>query len=383
MDQSFWKNFVSETDAMLRETARKFAIKEIAPHADEWEEAESFPRDLYVKAGDAGILGVGFPEEYGGSGGGAMSTVMLIEGMMHGGSTGVTVGLGSLGIALPPIFNADDEALIERYARPAFRGEKIAALGITEPGTGSDVAGIRTTAVRDGGEWVVNGSKLYITSGVRADFVTTLVRTGDDPHGGLSFLVIDTGLEGVSVSKKLKKTGWWASDTAELAFEDVRVPAGNLVGEEGGGFVALMQNFQSERIALAAYGVATAELAYDETMKWIREREAFGRPISKFQVTRHKMADMATRIVAAKTFVYQVADRMDADEYRVAEVSMAKNLAAELAVDVTYEAVQLHGGMGYMRESLVERLSRDARLLPIGGGTQEIMKEIISKSLGL
>ncbi len=383
MDQSFYASFLDETDQMFRETAQRFALKEIAPHAVEWEEAGEFPRELYRKAADAGILGVGFPLEVGGSGGGAMATVVTIEGLMRGGSTGVSIGLGSLGIAIPPILHSGDESLIERFAAPALRGEKIAALGITEPGTGSDVAGVRTSAVKDGDEWVVNGAKLYITSGCRADFITTLVRTGDDPHGGLSFLIIEKDREGVSVSKKLRKTGWWASDTAELAFDNVRVPAENLVGEEGSGFVALMQNFQMERVALAAYGVATAEVAFEETMKWIGEREAFGRPISKFQVTRHKMADMATRIVGAKSFVYQLANRIDAGEYRVAEVSMAKNLTAELAMDVTYEAVQLHGGMGYMRESLVERLSRDARLLPIGGGTQEIMKEIIAKSLGL
>jgi len=380
---SFYDNFLNETHRMLRETAERFALEEIRPHAHAWEEAGEFPRELYKKAADAGILGVGFPEEIGGSGGGMLDMVVIVEGMMRGGSTGVSVGLGSLGIALPPIVQSGNEDLIDRYAKPALAGEKIAALAITEPGTGSDVSGVRTRAVRDGEHYVVQGAKLYITSGVRADFLTTLVRTSDEKHGGLSFLVIDKELQGVSVSRALEKTGWWASDTAELAFDDVRVPAANLVGGEGGGFVVLMQNFQSERLALAAYGIATAELALEETMSWVHEREAFGRPIAKFQVTRHKLADMATRITAAKTFVYQVASRIDAGEYLVKEVSMAKNLTAELAVDVTYEAVQLHGGMGYMRESLVERLSRDARLLPIGGGTQEIMKEVIAQNLGL
>lgn len=379
---SFYDNFLDETHTMLRETAERFATTEIRPNAHQWEEAGEFPRELYQKAAAAGILGVGFPEEIGGSGGGMMDMVVVVEGMMRGGSTGVSVGLGSLGIALPPIVRSEDERLIEKYARPAIAGEKIAALAITEPGTGSDVAGVRTRAVRDGDHYIVNGAKLYITSGVRADFLTTLVRTGEDKHGGLSFLIIDKALDGVSVSRSLDKTGWWASDTAELAFDDVRVPAENLVGGEGGGFVVLMQNFQSERLALAAYGVATAEMALEETLSWVQEREAFGRPISKFQVTRHKLADMATRITAAKTFVYQVASRIDGGEYLVKEVSMAKNLCAELAVDVTYEAVQLHGGMGYMRETLVERLSRDARLLPIGGGTQEIMKEVIAQNMG-
>lgn len=379
----FYDNLLTETDRMIRDTAKKFALNEIRPHADAWEEAGEFPRALYTSAAAAGILGVGFDESLGGSGGGAIAQVMAIEGMMHGGSTGVSVGLGSLGIALPPIVQSGNPDLIDRFVRPTLSGQKIAALAITEPNAGSDVAGIKTTAVRDGDTFIVNGAKLYITSGVRADFLTTLVRTSEDPHGGLSFLVIEKSFEGVSVSRALKKTGWWASDTAELAFDDVRVPASNLVGAEGSGFYALMQNFQNERLALAAYGVATAEMAIQECREWVTQRHAFGRPLSKFQVTRHKLADMITRTTAAKTFVYQLAKRVDMGDYLVAEVSMAKNLAAELAVDVTYDAVQLFGGMGYMRESLVDRLSRDARLLPIGGGSQEIMKEIIAKNLGL
>jgi len=380
---TFFDNLLSETDLMIRETAERFALKEIRPHAETWEEAGEFPISLYKKAATAGILGVGFPEEIGGSGGGAMAVVMAVEGLMQGGSTGVAVGLGSLGIALPPIIQSESPDLIQRFAKPALAGERIAALAITEPGTGSDVAGVATRAVRDGDTYVVNGSKLYITSGVRADFVTTLVRTDEDPHGGLTFLVIEKGTPGFEVSRALKKTGWWASDTAELSFQDVRVPVANRIGEEGGGFFTLMRNFQTERLALAAYGIATARLALDEAKEWAKERKAFGRPISKFQVNRHKLADMETRVLATQTFVYQLAFRMDQGEYLVTEVSMAKNLAAELAVSVTYDAVQLFGGMGYMRETLVERLSRDARLLPIGGGTQEVMKEIIARNLNL
>ena len=208
------------------------------------------------------------------------------------------------------------------------------------------------------------------------------MRTGKDPHGGLSFLVVPADLEGVDASKSLKKTGWCASDTARISFDEVRVPADHLLGSEGAGFIGLMRNFQNERLALAAYGEATAQVALEEAESYVDQREAFGRPISGFQVTRHKLADMATRVMSARTFVYQVARRMDQGEYRVKEVSMAKNLCAEVANEVTYEAVQLHGGMGYMRETMVERLSRDARLLPIGGGTQEIMKEIIAKEAG-
>ncbi len=379
----FYDNIIGEEHRMLRSAAKRFALAEIAPHAQAWEEAGEFPRELYKKAADAGGLGIGFPEEMGGMGGGPLHMLMGIEGLMHGTSTGVTVGLGSLGIALPPIVQANDPAQVDRFVRPVLAGEKIAALAITEPGTGSDVAAVRTRAVKDGDHYVVNGAKMFITSGVRADYLTTLVRTGPDPHGGLSFVVIESGMEGVSVSRALKKTGWWARDTAELAFHEVRVPVSHLVGRENSGFVTLMRNFQTERLALAAYGYATAELALREAIAYAKQREVFGRPVAKFQVSKHKLADMATQVTAAKTLTYQVAARMSAGDYCVKEVSMAKNLCAKVAVEVCYEAVQLHGGMGYMRETVVERLSRDARLLPIGGGTQEIMKEIIAKNMGL
>jgi acyl-CoA dehydrogenase len=379
---SFYDNFLTETHRMVRDTCRRFAEKEILPNAHEWEEAEAFPKSLYAKAGAAGIIGGGFPEEVGGSGGGPMEMVMGIEGLMRGGSTGVAVGLGIAGIALPPIIQSGNEALIDRYVRPVIAGQKVGALCITEPGTGSDVAAVSTRGRLDGDHYVVNGSKMFITSGVVADAYTTLVRTGDDPHMGLTFVVIDADSPGVSVSRSLKKTGWRASDTAELAFEDVRVPVSNRVGAEGSAFATLMRNFQTERLALAAYGVATALIAWEEALAYAKERQAFGKSLMGFQVTRHKLADMATQVTAARTFLYQVASRMGEGQEVIAEVSMAKNMAAQTAIDVCYEAVQIHGGMGYMRETLVERLSRDARLLPIGGGTQEIMKEIIGKRLG-
>lgn len=379
----FFDNLLDDSHRLLRASCRRFAEAEIAPHAHAWEEAGAFPRELYGAAARAGVLGVGFDEALGGSGGGALHIVMAVEGLMRGGSTGVSVGLGSLGIALPPIVQAADPWQLETFVRPCLAGEKIAALAVTEPNTGSDVAGVATRARRDGDHYVVTGAKLFITSGTRADVLTTLVRTGDDPHGGLSFMVLTRDMPGVSASRALKKTGWWASDTAELAFDEVRVPLSHRVGPEGGGFATLMRNFQTERLALAAYGAATAELALEEALRYTRERHAFGRPIAKFQVTRHKLADMATRVMAAKTVVYQVATRMDRGQSVVREVSMAKNLCSDVATEVTWEAVQLFGGMGYMRETLVERLARDARLLPIGGGTQEVMKEIIAKTMGL
>lgn len=379
----FYDNYLTEELSKIRDTARRFAEDHIKPHANEWEEAELFPRELYKRAASIGLLGVGFAEEVGGSGGGSFEQTMLIEGLMYGGTTGVTVGLGSLGIALPPLAHAADPEQIERFMKPVFSGDKIAALAVTEPGTGSDVAGIRTRAKRDGDDYVINGAKMFITSGVRADFLVTLCRTSDEPHAGLTFFVIESDMEGVSVSRSLKKTGWRASDTAELAFDNVRVPVRNRVGSEGQGFYDVMRNFQGERLGLATYGYSTAQIALDESIQYARDREAFGKPLTGFQVTRHKLADMAMRVCAAKTLTYQVAARMAAGEFVLKEVSMAKNLAAETAVSVTYDAVQIHGGMGYMRETLVERLSRDARLLPIGGGTTEIMKEIISKNMGL
>ena len=379
----FFDEFLDSEHRLCFETSRKFAEREILPHAHDWEEAGSFPRELYAEAAEAGLLGIGFPEELGGSGGTALHQVMVIEGLMRGGSTGVCVGLGSIGIGLPAIVQNATPDLEDRLIRPILAGKKISALAITEPGTGSDVSGVKTRAVLDGDDYIVSGSKLFITSGVRADYWTTLVRTDEDPHGGLSFLVIERDMPGVSISAPLKKTGWHASDTAELGFDEVRVPRRNLLGEEGSGFLTLMKNFQTERLALATYGCATAQICLEEAQRYAKEREAFGRPLSGFQVTRHKLAEMATQTLAARTLTYQVAKQMAAGKYLVQEVSMAKNFCAQVAMKVSFDAVQIFGGMGYMRETLVERLSRDARLLPIGGGTHEVMNEIISKGLGL
>lgn len=376
-------HYLNDSHKAFRETCLRFAEKEIRPHAEKWEEAHEFPRELYTKAAQAGILGAHFPEEYGGSGGDIWHALVAVEGLMTGGSTGVVVGLDSLGIALPPILNLGSEEQKRRFVPPVLRGEKIAALGVTEPGTGSDVAGVKTRAVRDGDSYVINGAKMFITSGVRADQVTVLCRTSEDPHGGLTFFVVEKGMKGFSVGRALRKTGWWASDTAELVFEDVRVPIENRIGDEGSGFLGVMQNFQGERISLAAFATVTADLALQEAIRYAKEREAFGKPIAAFQVTRHKLAKMATQVEAAKAFTYTVADRLNRGEYCVKEVSMAKNFCADVAQYVTYEAVQIFGGAGYMRETLVERLARDARLIPIGGGTTEIMNEIISKLMGL
>jgi acyl-CoA dehydrogenase len=374
---------LSEEHEMFRETCRRFARDVIEPHVIEWEEAGEFPRSLYKQAAEAGLLGTAIPEEYGGSGGDGLHALVRTEELLRPGSTGVAAGLGSLGIALPPIAILGSEEQKKRFFPPVLAGDQIAALAITEPGTGSDVAGITTRAVRKGDHYVLNGSKLYITSGARADIVSVLARTGGDRHGGLTFFVVERGMKGFSVSRALKKTGWWASDTAELAFEDVVVPVENRIGDEGSGFVALMQNFQSERMGLAVMGHATAEICFDEAIAYAKQRQAFNRPIAGFQVIRHRLAEMATKVSAAKTLNYSLAKRVLDGEYLVTETSMAKNFSAKVALEVCYDAVQIFGGMGYMRETKVERLSRDARLLPIGGGTSEIMNEIIAKGLGL
>jgi acyl-CoA dehydrogenase len=375
--------FETEEHAQLRANVRRFAQTRIAPHAHAWEEANEFPRELYKEAAEAGLLGISYPEEVGGSGGDITHALVAGEEMVLAGtSVGTTVGLNSHGIASPPILRAGTREQQQRFVTPVLRGEKIAALAITEPGGGSDVAGLKTRAQRVGDFYVVNGAKTFITSGCRADFVTTAVRTGGEGHQGISLLVIERGTPGFLVSKKLKKTGWWASDTAELAFEDCRVPVANLIGEENQGFLAIMLNFASERLFLAGQCVAIAELAYRESIQYARDRHAFGKSLTGFQVVRHKLADMASSLAAARALTSECAVRHTRGEQVAALCAMAKNVATDMCSFVCDQAVQIHGGNGYMREYLVERLYRDARLYPIGGGTREIMNEIISKFEG-
>lgn len=300
---------------------------------------------------------------------------------MRGGSGGLAASLGSLDIAIPPILCQGTEAQKSRFVPAVFRGERIAALGISEPNAGSDVASIRTRAVKDGNTYRVNGSKMFITSGVRAGQLTCAVRTGGEGYGGISLLVIESSTPGYSVSKGLKKMGWWASDTAQIYFDDCRVPVENLLGEEGKGFYGIMENFQTERLQLCVMANMTSLMALEESIRYAKEREAFGRPLSGFQVTRHKLADMATLVEASREFTYRVAAMIASGSCQIKEISMAKNFACMVGDRVTHDAVQIHGGYGYMREYLVERLYRDNRILSIGGGTQEIMKEIISKHL--
>jgi acyl-CoA dehydrogenase len=375
--------FETEEHTQLRDSVRRFAQKHIAPHAHAWEEACEFPRELYKTAAHANLLGISYPTEEGGAGGDLTHALVAAEEMvLYGHSVGTCVGLNSHGIALPPILRVGTAEQKKRFVLPVLAGVKISALAITEPNGGSDVASLRTKAVRDGDVYVVNGSKTFITSGCRADFVTTAVRTGGDGHGGISLLVIERGTPGFTVSKKLQKTGWWASDTAELSFEDCRVPVANLIGDENMGFLAIMINFATERLFLAGQCVAIAELAYRESVKYARDRKAFGKTLMGHQVLRHKLADMVTKIAAARALVSECAVRVVRGEQVPGLAAMTKNVSTDMCSAVVDQAVQIHGGNGYMREYLVERLYRDARLYPIGGGTREIMNEIIAKTEG-
>ncbi|MFV3330774.1 acyl-CoA dehydrogenase family protein [Pseudomonas sp. NY15437] len=381
---SVFAEYFDDSHRLVRDSVRRFVEREILPHVADWEEAEAFPRELYRKAGEAGILGIGYPESLGGSHEGDLfAKVAASEELMRCGSGGLVAGLGSLDIGLPPLIKWGRPELRERIAPQVLAGEKIMALAVTEPSGGSDVASLKTRAVRDGDHYRVSGSKTFITSGVRADYYTVAVRTGGDGFGGVSLLLVEKGTPGFAVSRTLKKMGWWASDTAELFFDDCKVPVENLIGAENMGFACIMANFQSERLALAIMANMTAQLALDEALAWSREREAFGKPIGKFQVLKHRLAEMATQVEVSREFTYRQAAKMAAGKSVIREISMAKNFATDVADRVTYDAVQVLGGMGYMRESLVERLYRDNRILSIGGGTREIMNEIIAKQMGL
>ncbi|MBL9045420.1 MAG: acyl-CoA dehydrogenase family protein [Myxococcales bacterium] len=378
--------FESEEHAALRAQVARFAESAISPHAQAWEEAAEFPRELYPAAAAAGVLGIGFPVEYGGSGGDITHQIVASEALtLHGRSVGTAVGLGSHLIALPPILLLGSEAQKQRYVTKVLAGEWVSALAITEPGGGSDVAALQTMAERVEDRYVVNGSKLYITSGCRADVIVTAVRTDPDRsrrHLGLSLLVVERDLPGFSPSRKLSKMGWSASDTAELSFADCQVPLANRLGDEGSAFFAIIRNFAAERLLLAAQCVAIAQLAYDESVAFAKLRTTFGKPLSRHQVIRHKLADMATQLWAARAFVGESAIRCQRGEVVMSQLAMCKNTATDMCSFVVDQAVQIHGGLGYMRECIVERLYRDARLYPIGGGTREIMNEIIAQAEG-
>lgn len=377
--------FTSEHEE-LRESVRRFVEKEVAPHVSGWEEQREFPRELFERCGELGFLGLKFPEEYGGQGGTHLDDAVWVEELARrGASGGVAAGLNAhSSIAMPPVFKFGDEWQRQRWVVPGIRGEKIGALGITEPGAGSDVAGIKTTAEKVEGGWIVNGSKTFITNGVRADFLVCACRTTQEGgHGGISFLVLESGMPGYEVTGKLEKLGWHSSDTGEIAFTDVEVPDSHLLGRENEGFQLIMANFAWERLLMAIGAVGAMDRLVARSVEYAQEREAFGRTIGSFQAIRHKIADMATKAAASQTLTYDTLRRFEAGEVVIKEVSMTKLLTQRSLVEIADDALQIHGGYGYMREYEVERALRDARLGPIGGGTDEIMKEIIGKNLGL
>ena len=370
----------------LRESVRSFVEKELAPHAEEWEET-TFPDSVIHRMGELGFLGLDKPEEYGGQGGDYYTSIVLAEEMARAGSGGLAMGVAvHTDMAMPPILAFGTDEQKQDWLVPAIKGEKILCLGITEPDAGSDVSGIKTRAVYDEAtdEYVINGSKTYITNGHRADVIVLVTKTDAEAgYDGFSLFLVPMDAPGVIREKKLEKLGMHASDTALLAFQDVRVPASALLGEKGKGFYHIMWELQGERLIGAAGCVAGAQQAFDKTLEYAKEREAFGRPIGNFQAIRHKFAQMATKIEAARQLVYMTAWRFNNGEYPVREISMAKLYSAQVACEVTDECLQIHGGAGYMKEYGIERSWRDMRLNRIGAGTDEVMLDVIGRSYGL
>ncbi|WP_164016960.1 acyl-CoA dehydrogenase family protein [Pyxidicoccus trucidator] len=375
--------FTEEHEA-FRKSVRAFVEKEMTPHGLEWDRAGIFPRELFKKCGELGFLGINHDPKYGGSGLDYWYVTAFAEELARSYNAGVNMALLVQSQMATPIINevGTDEQKRE-FLEPALKGEKIAALGVSEPGCGSDVASIKTTARRDGDDYVINGSKMWITNGTRADFITLAVRTGGEGYGGISLVTFPTDVKGFGVSKKLDKVGNLSSDTAILYFEDCRIPARYVLGEENEGFYSIMTNFQGERLVGAITTVAGMERMVEDSIRYGNEREAFGRPLMKFQVWRHKFVEHLTGIEAAKRLTYHAVDVFDRKEVpAVKEISMAKLFAGDLAQRVAYDCQQFFGGMGYIEETPIARMWRDVRLITIGGGTSEVMKEILSKLYG-
>ncbi len=373
----------TEEHEELRASARGFIERELTPHAEEWEREEWFPDDVFPKLAAQGLLGLKYPEEYGGQGGDFLHEAVMLEELARCGSGGVAAGIGAhIGIATPPVWKFGTEDQKQRYLVPAIRGEVLGALGITEPGAGSDVASISTRAEKVDGGWVLNGEKTYITNGVRAHFIVTAVKTTQEGgHHGISFLIVDRG-EGVE-SSKLKKLGWNASDTATISYQDVFVPEENLLGGLNEGFKLIMANFQWERLAMALGAVGAMQVAWERTVAYAQERQSFGRPLTGHQAIRHKLADLATSLHTCRCVTYDALRRFVDGEDPLKEVTMAKLLTQRAAFDFMDDCLQIHGGAGYMREYWIESAARDARLGPIGGGSDEIMREILGRVLSL
>ena len=378
----------------FRNTVRQFATKELAPYAEEWEKAELFPNNVFKRAGELGIIGAHYPEEHGGAGGDYWFSVAKAEELPRCLSAGVSMGLlVQSDMATPVISDLGTKEQIEEFLKPALKGDKIVALGVSEPNAGSDVAGIQTWAKRDGDDWIVNGSKTYITNGTRCDFVTLLVKTNPEAGAhGCSFFLVPSKTKGFSVSKKLKKIGNHASDTAELAFEDMRVPQRYMLGEPNQGFMYLMQNFQTERLIACVSACAGLQLAMDQAIEYGRERKAFGKPIIKREYWQHKFVDLHAKLEAARALTYKAADMYNDERYvkkttlsfeTVKIISMAKIFVGELGTEIMDQCLQFHGGAGYIEEMHIARAWRDQRLLRIGGGTTETMRYYVAKLMGL
>lgn len=381
----------SDLDALadLGESVKRFAQREIAPHVGQWDDAGEFPRTLYRKAAELGLLALGYPEALGGTPASwRLRNAMTLALCRHGGSGGVLASLFSHNIGLPPVLAHGSAALQQAVIPQVLRGEKIAALAITEPGGGSDVAALRTTARRDGADYVIDGEKVFITSGMRADFITVAVRTGESGSkgsGGISMILVPGDSPGLSRTR-LEKMGWWCSDTAHLRFDSVRVPAGHLLGEEGGGFRIIMGNFNGERLGMSAAALGFAQACHDEALDWARQRKTFGSALVDRQVIRHKLVDMQMRIASTQAWVDAVADRADAGDQGpdwVAHVCMLKNHATQTMQFCADQAVQILGGMGFMRGARSERIYREVKVMMIGGGAEEIMKDLAARQLGL
>ncbi len=388
LDQPPLAHHFSPEHEAFRATLRDFVAREITPHVDAWDEAGGFPRALYRRMAELGATGIGYPEAYGGTPGDVFWKILLAEELSRCGAGGVCASLGSHTIGLPPVLAAGSEALKQRVIPPVLRGEKIAALAVTEPGGGSDVAALRTRARRDGAHYVVDGEKTFITSGLRADFITVAVRTDPASRGahGISVLVVDGDTPGLTRTA-LRKMGWWASDTAHLRFDGCRVPAANLVGDEHEGFKTFMHNFNSERLFMSAQAYSFAQVCLDEALAWARERKTFGAPLAERQVIRHKLVDMALRIDAARSLVHELAYRIqhglaDAQQL-VARIALAKVLSTRAMQFCADQAVQILGGMGYMRGTRSERIYREVKVMMIGGGSEEILKDLAARQLGI
>jgi acyl-CoA dehydrogenase len=377
-----WELF-TEDHVAFRDSVRQFIQKEIAPNVDDWERARDFPRDLYLRFGELGLLGLKYDDAYGGTGPDFIADAIVNEELARCGSGGVAAGIGGhKDLGSYYIYRFGTEEQRQRWLVPSIRGELIGALAVTEPAAGSDVAAIATKAARDGDHYVVSGQKAFITNGSKADYVVVAARTGEEGYGGISLIVVEKDTPGFTTNR-MRTVGWWTSHTAELFFDGCRVPAGNLLGAENEGFISIMKNFQWERLVMALGAVAAAQKTLETAVAYAQDREAFGRPVAKFQVWRHRFADLETEIAAARALTYHALRKIAAGEDALREVSMAKWFATELDWKVADEAVQVHGGYGYMMEFPVQRAWRDARLGPIGGGTTEIMKEIIAKTYGL